>query len=94
MKVITLVCAALFLLMSISLSQAEEMSLKEAYSLFHSGEKERALEIMEDYAESTPDPELLYDIGYFYYDMKQFDRAREYFTKAFKQKDFFSPMAK
>jgi tetratricopeptide (TPR) repeat protein len=93
MKIITLVFAVLFLLMSFSLCLAQEEPLKEAYSLYYKGEKDRAITIMEDYAEDNPDPGVLYFLGYAYYEMKQMDKAREYFTKAYKHRDFFSPMA-
>lgn len=94
MKFITLISAVLILLMSFSLCLAQEASLEEAYSLYHKGEKEKAIAIMEDYVEDNPDPGVLYFLGYAYYEMKQMDKSREYFTKAYKSKDFFSPIKK
>ena len=94
MKSITLVFTALFLLMSFSLCLAQEVSLEEAYSLYYKGEKDKAIELIEDYVEDNPDPGALYFLGYAYYEMKQMEKAREYFTKAYKQKNFFSPMSR
>ncbi|MEN8261884.1 MAG: tetratricopeptide repeat protein [Nitrospirota bacterium] len=94
MKSVTLVFAALFLLVSFSLCLAQEVSLEEAYSLYYKGEKDKAIELMEDHVKDNPDPGILYFLGYAYYEMKQMDKAREYFTKAYKHKDFFSPMSK
>jgi tetratricopeptide (TPR) repeat protein len=93
MKVITLFFAVLFLLMSFSICPAQEVSLQEAYALYYKGEKDRAISAMEDYAADNPDPGVLYFLGYAYYEMQQMEKAREYFTKAYKHKDFFSPMA-
>lgn len=94
MKVITLFLAVLFLIMSASLCWAQNTNLKKAYSLYYKGEKTEAIEMMEDYVENNPDADVFYFLGYAYYEMQQMDKAREYFTEAYKQKDFFSPMTK
>ncbi len=94
MKFITLISAVLILLMSFSLCLAQEASLEEAYSLYYKGEKEKAIAIMEDYVDGNPDPGVFYFLGYAYYEMKQMDKSRENFTKAYKSKDFFSPIKK
>ena len=93
MKVLTLFLAVLFLLMSFSFCWAQDTSLKEAYSLYYKGDKEMALEMMEDYVEQNPDPDVFYFLGYAYYEMQQMDKANDYFSKAYKRKDFYSPMS-
>ena len=94
MKVITLFFTVLFLLVSFSLCSAQEISVEKAYTLYYKGEKGKAIEIMEDYVIDNPEPGAFYFLGYAYYEMKQMDKAMEYFSKAFKHKDFYSPMSK
>ncbi len=94
MKVIILSLTVLILLASVSLCLAQEIPLEKAYSLYYKGKKDTAVKMMEDYVKDHPDARAFYFLGYAYYEMKQFDKAREYFTKAYKQDSFYSPMAK
>lgn len=79
-------------LLSVSFCWANEAALKEAYTLYYKGEKDAAIEMMETYVNENPDPGVLYFLGYAYYEKKEMDRAREYFSKAFSLKDFYSPI--
>ena len=80
-------------LVSVSICWANEAALKEAYDLYYKGDKEAGIEMMENYIQENPDPKVLYFLGYAYYEKQEMDRAREYFTRAFELKDFYSPMS-
>ncbi len=84
----------LLLLMSVSLCLAQEIPLEKAYSLYYKGEKDTAVKMMEEYVKDHPDPRAFYFLGYAYYEMKQLDKARKYFSKAYKRESFYSPMSK
>jgi len=71
---------------------ADEAALKEAYSLYYKGKKTAAIEKMEAYVHETPDPAVMYFLGYAYYEKKDMDKAKEYFDEAFRLKDFYSPI--
>ncbi|HBH62060.1 MAG TPA: hypothetical protein DDX85_10060 [Nitrospiraceae bacterium] len=79
-------------LLSVSFCWANESALKEAYSLYYKGDKEAAIEKMEAYVNENPDAGVLYFLGYAYYEKQEMERAREYFSKAFRLKDFYSPI--
>ncbi len=80
-------------LVSVSICWANnEAALKEAYSLYYKGEKEAAIKMMEDYVHEKPDPGVLYFLGYAYYEKKDMDKAKGYFSEAFRLKDFYSPV--
>jgi len=79
-------------LLSVSVCLGNEVALKEAYSLYYKGQKEAAIEKMEAYVSENPDPGALYFLGYAYYEKKDMVRANEYFGKAFRLKDFYSPI--
>jgi tetratricopeptide (TPR) repeat protein len=71
---------------------ANEGELQKAYSIYYKGDKEAAIEMVESYVQDTPDAGAYYFLGYAYYEMKQMDRANDYFSRAFQMKDFYSPM--
>lgn len=75
-----------------SISLAGDVSLKKAYSLYFQGRMKEAVKIMEDYVEEHPDPRVLYFIGYAYYELKEMDKARKYFEKAYLIDPDFSPL--
>ena len=91
MRVLSLVL--IVLLVSVSFGWANQAVLKEAYSLYYKGDKEAAIKIMEDYVQENPDPAVYYFLGYAYYEMKDMDKAREYFSKSFRLKSFYSPVS-
>ena len=80
------------LLVSVSLCWAEEAALKDAYSLYYKGDKEAAIELIEEYVKDYPDAGAYYFLGYAYYEKQEMDRANEYFKEAFRVKDFYSPL--
>ncbi len=80
------------LMLAVSFCWADEAALKEAYSLYYKGNKTAAIEKMEAYVNETPDPAALYFLGYAYYEKKDMDKANEYFSKAFRLRDFYSPI--
>jgi tetratricopeptide (TPR) repeat protein len=92
MKIIAVITAIL-VMMSFSLSLAQEDALKKAYSLYYKGQKETAIKIMEEYVVENPDPAVFYFLGYAYYEMEQMDRAAQYFNRAFVRSPFYSPMS-
>jgi TolA-binding protein len=77
-----------------SLSWAQKTPLEQAYSLYYKGDKVAAIEVVEDYIKDNREPNAYYFLGYAYYEMQQMDKAREYFSEAFKLRDFYSPMEK
>ncbi len=91
MRVIAL-ALAMVLLASVSVCFANDVTLKKAYDLYYQGDKDMAIQMMEDYVRATPDPGVFYFLGYAYYEMQQMDKANEYFSEAFRLKDFYSPM--
>jgi len=93
MKIITLVITT-FLLLSLSFIPVHAETLEQAYSLYYKGEKADAVSMIEDYVKDKPDPQAYYFLGYAYYEMKEMDKSREYFTKAYKMKSFYSPIPK
>ena len=91
MKIITFVITA-FLLISLSFIPVHAETLEQAYSLYYKGEKTEAISIIESYVQDNPEAQAYYFLGYAYYEMKEMDKSREYFTKAYKMKSFFSPI--
>ena len=91
MKMSALVVVILSLLL-FSVCWANEAALKKAYSLYYKGEKEAAISIIEDYVQESPDANAFYFLGYAYYEMKEMEKAREYFDEAYRLKSFFSPI--
>lgn len=92
MKIIVL-ALTIILLLSASICMADDTVVKEAYSLYYKGQKTKAITKMEDYVQTNQDPGALYFLGYAYYEMKQMDKAGEYFSRAFRVKDFYSPVS-
>jgi len=91
MKIITLVITA-FVLISLSFIPAHAENLDQAYSLYYKGSKAEAISMIEDYVKDNPEPQAYYFLGYAYYEMKDMDKSREYFTKAYQMKSFYSPI--
>ena len=91
MRVIVLVLMILSFA-AVPLCQADEDVLKKAKSLYYKGQQEHAIEMVEDYVQENPDPSAYYFLGYAYYEMQQMDKANEYFSEAFRLRDFYSPM--
>ncbi len=92
MRIITIALAIMFV-MSFSICWAEEGSLDKAYSLYYKGDKDAAIEMMEEYIETNPEPSAYYFLGYAYYEMQDMQKASEYFNKAYVKKPFYSPMS-
>jgi tetratricopeptide (TPR) repeat protein len=93
MKTIILITAVIVVCFFSLCQAAEVIPLKKAYSLYYQGKIEAAIEMMEEYVKDNPDPAAFYFLGYAYYEKKQLDKAREYFTEAFRLKSFYSPMS-
>ena len=91
MKIITLVITA-FLCISLSFIPAHAETLEQTYSLYYKGDKADAISIIEDYVKDNPEPQAYYFLGYAYYEMQEMDKSREYFTKAYRMKSFYSPI--
>lgn len=79
-------------LITFSFCFANETPVEKAYSLYYKGEKEAAIDMIEDYVMENPDAKAYYFLGYAYYEMKEFAKAREYFDEAYRLKSFYSPM--
>ncbi|MEE8328380.1 MAG: tetratricopeptide repeat protein [Thermodesulfovibrionia bacterium] len=95
MRIIVLVMFLLLIPFSVCIANntSDSTSLKKAYSLYAQGKMESAIEIMEDYVKRHPDPNVLYFIGYSYYELKKMDTAMKYFRQAYLIDPDFSPMA-
>lgn len=95
MRIIVLVMFLLLIPFSVSIANntSDSTSLKKAYSLYAQGKMKPAIEIMENYVKRHPDPEVLYFIGYSYYELKKMDTAMKYFRQAYLIDPDFSPMA-
>jgi len=81
-----------FLLISLSFIPLHAETLEEAYSLYYKGDKADAISMIEDYVKVNPEPKAYYFLGYAYYELQKMDKSREYFTKAYKMKSFYSPI--
>ncbi len=90
MKILIFAVAALIVLSSLP-GFADEVPVNEAYSLYYSGQQDEAIRMMEDYIIDHPDPAAYYFLGYAYYEMKDMEKASEYFDEAFRLKSFYSP---
>jgi tetratricopeptide (TPR) repeat protein len=88
----TVFVVAVFCLISFSVCLANESPLEKAYTLYYKGEKEAAINMIEDYVKETPDVKALYFLGYAYYEMQDMEKARKYFDEAYRLKSFYSPM--
>lgn len=92
MRIIILAAMILSLILP-SLCLAQDSTFKEAYSLYYKGQKQEAITMMEEYAETNPGPEVFYFLGYAYYELEQFKKSAQYFNDAFSRKAFYSPMS-
>ena len=90
---IVIMAAMILSLMLPALCLAEDAPFEKAYSLLYQGKEQDAIDIMLEYAETNPSPEVFYFIGYAYYEMEQFKKSAQYFNEAFSRKAFYSPMA-
>ena len=79
-------------LVTVSFCWANEITVTKAYSLFYKGDIEAAINMMEDYVQENPDPKAYYFLGYAYYEMKDIEKSRKYFSEAYRLKSFYSPM--
>ena len=93
MRVISFILTML-IVMTFSVCLAQQSPLEEAYSLHYQGETKAAIKLMEEYVVDNPDPQALYFLGYAYYELKDMEKASEYFDKAYKAESFYSPMEK
>ena len=91
MKIVTLVLAVVVLI-SLSFVAVHAENLEQAYSLYYKGDKAEAISMIEDYVKMNPEPQAYYFLGYAYYEMQEMEKSREYFTKAYKMKSFYSPI--
>ncbi len=93
MKILTLVITAI-LCISLSFIPAHADMVGQAYSLYYKGDKAEAISMIEDYVRDNPGPQAYYFLGYAYYEMQEMEKSREYFTKAYRMKSFYSPVPK
>ena len=91
---IVFIAAMILSLMLPSLCLAQDPPFEKAYSLLYQGKEQEAIDIMLEYAETNPSPQVFYFIGYAYYELEQFKKSAQYFNDAFSRKPFYSPMAK
>ena len=93
MRIIILVSIIVSLLIP-ALCLADDTQLEKARSLYYKGQKQEAINMMEEYVKTDPGPEVYYFLGYAYYELEQFKKSAQYFNDAFSRKPFYSPMAK
>jgi hypothetical protein len=58
---------------------------------YHSGQYEKAIQVLKEYVETTPDPDAYYTIGYAYYNLGKHEEANKYFGYAFMIDPEFTP---
>jgi len=73
-------------------AMSNDSPLSQAYSLYYKGKVNEAIQMMEDYVAEYPDPGAYYFLGYAYYELKDLEKAREYFDEAYRLRSFYSPM--
>ena len=90
MKIATLILAVLVLI-PLSTSYANELSLDKAYSLLYQGKINEAISLVEEYVQDKPDVRAYYFLGYAYYEKQDMEESMKYFKEAYKLKSFYSP---
>ena len=90
MKIATLILAVLVLI-PLSTSYANELSLDKAYTLLYQGKINEAISLVEEYVQDKPDVRAYYFLGYAYYEKQDMEESMKYFKEAYKLKSFYSP---
>ncbi|MDP2157848.1 MAG: tetratricopeptide repeat protein [Nitrospirota bacterium] len=81
-KRIIIFCSILLLTMA-SAAYAYDETYEKAMKHFNSREYSRAIPYLENYVVQKPDPAVYYMLGYAYYQLKKYDRSKDYFDQAY-----------
>jgi len=81
-KGIIIFCSILLLSVG-SWAQAYDETYEKAMKHFKSREYKRSIPYLESYVVEKPDPAAYYMLGYAYYQLRDFDRSRDYFDQAY-----------
>lgn len=66
-----------------SAAYAYDETYEKAMKHFKSREYKRAIPYLENYVVQNPDPAAYYMLGYAYYQLRNFDRSKDYFDQAY-----------
>ncbi len=81
-KYIVAICSVLMLVIG-SVAFAYDETYEKAIKHFKGREYKSAIPYLEKYVASTPDPAVYYMLGYAYYQLRNFDRSKDYFDQAY-----------
>lgn len=81
-KGIIFFCSILLLSVG-SWAQAYDETYEKAMKHFRSREYKRAIPYLENYVIQKPDPAVYYMLGYAHYQLRNFDRSKDYFDQAY-----------
>lgn len=83
LKNIFIICCSILLLAMVSAAYAYDETYEKAIRHFKAREYKRAIPYLENYVVQKPDPAAYYMLGYAYYELRNFDRSRDYFDQAY-----------
>jgi tetratricopeptide (TPR) repeat protein len=81
-KSIVIFCSILLFAIG-SVAYAYDETYEKAMKHFKSREYKRAIPYLENYVVQKPDPAAYYMLGYAYYQLRNFDRSKDYFDQAY-----------
>ncbi len=67
----------------VSAAYAYDETYEKAMNHFKSREYKRAIPYLENYVVQKPDPAVYYMLGYAHYELRNFDRSKDYFDQAY-----------
>lgn len=82
MKKSLILCLVLLLLIC-SAAYAYDETYEKAIKYFKSRDYRRAIPYLENYVVQKPDPAAYYMLGYAFYQIRSFDRSKDYFDQAY-----------
>ena len=83
MKKCIIIFCSILLLAACSAAYAYDETYEQAVKYFKRGEFRRAIPFFESYVAQKPDPGAYYMLGYAHYQLRNFDRSKDYFDQAY-----------
>jgi hypothetical protein len=85
-----IVCCAFFM-MSTAILAEMDAEYEKALTYYNSGKYKEAIDLLNNYVQTKPEPSAYYRIGYALYKLKKFNEADEYFKMTYLIDPMFSP---
>ncbi|MBI5632143.1 MAG: tetratricopeptide repeat protein [Nitrospirae bacterium] len=83
MKKVIIIIYCILLLATASAAFAYDETYEKAMKHFKAREYKRAIPYLENYVVRKPEPAAYYMLGYAYYELRNFERSRDYFDQAY-----------